>query len=76
MKKKVSLDDIEELHGPMNSVSKEDALVWAGAPQVKHLSQLDSELEKEVKAKKQKAKRSSVKHDRKISKEIKKHIGV
>ncbi len=75
MKKKVSLEDIEELHGPMNSVSKADALVWAGAPQVKHLSQLDSELEKEVRAKKQKAKRSSVKHDRKISKEIMKHIG-
>jgi hypothetical protein len=75
MRKNINKSDFEETHGPMNSVSKEDALVWAGAPEVKHLSQLDSDLEKNVRAKKQKAKTSSKKQDRRIARDIIKHIG-
>ena len=75
MRKKVTLDDYEEIHGPMNSVSKEDALIWAGAPPVKHLSKLDPDTQRIVRAKKSKAQRSSKKQDRKASKEIMKHIG-
>ena len=39
--KKFENQDLEDNHGPMNSVAKDDALVWAGAPPVKHLSKLD-----------------------------------
>ena len=75
MRKNINKSDVEETHGPMNSGSKEDALVWACAPEVKHLSQLDSDLEKNVRAKKQKAKTSSKKQDRRIARDIIKHIG-
>ena len=62
---------IKDNHGPMNSVSKDDALVWAGAPDVKHLSKLEPSLRREVLAKKRKAENSSKKADRNISKQIK-----
>ena len=70
MKKSISIDDIEETTGPMNSVAKDDALVYVGAPDVKHLSQLDPHVEREVRAKKNKIKRSSVKHERAIAKSV------
>ena len=38
--KKFNKEELTDLHGPMNSVAKDDALVWAGAPDVKHLSNL------------------------------------
>jgi hypothetical protein len=72
--KKIKKDDIKETHGPMNSVAKEDALVWAGAPDVKHLSKLEPHKRREVIAKKNKAKLSSKKHDRNISKSILRNI--
>lgn len=73
-KKKFEDQDHDSTMGPMNSVSKDDALVWAGAPPVKHLSKLDSDLQREVRAKKQKAVQSTKKNDRRISKELIKHI--
>lgn len=72
--KKIKKEDYEEIHGPMNSVAKEDALAWSGAPAVKHLSKLDADLEREVRAKKKKAKTSSKKHDRAVSKNILKNL--
>ena len=72
--KKFENQDLEDNHGPMNSVAKDDALVWAGAPPVKHLSKLDPDTQRIVRAKRYKAKRSSIKSDRRVSKEIIKHI--
>lgn len=72
MKKSITIDDIEETVGPMNSVAKEDALVYAGAPGVKHLSQLEPHVEREVRAKKKKIKRSTTKHERAIGKAVNK----
>ena len=69
--KKFNKDLIKDNHGPMNSVSKDDALVWAGAPPVKHLSNLEPRIRREVLAKKKKAETSSKKADRNISKQIK-----
>ena len=72
--KKIQPEEFEEIHGPMNSVAKDDALAWAGAPPVKHLSKLDPLLEREVRAKKKKAKTASKKHDRAVSKNIQKFL--
>jgi hypothetical protein len=72
--KKFNKEELTDLHGPMNSVAKDDALVWAGAPDVKHLSNLEPHKRREVLAKKQKAKNSSKKHDRNLSKQILKNI--
>ena len=69
--KKFNKDLIKDNHGPMNSVSKDDALVWAGAPPVKNLSNLEPRIRREVLAKKKKAETSSKKSDRNISKQIK-----
>ena len=55
----------------MNSVSKDDALVWAGAPDVKDLKKLQPGLRRGVLAKIKKAENSSKKADRNISKQIK-----
>lgn len=73
-KKKFNPDDLEETTGPMNSVAKDDAIVYTGAPKVKHLSQLDSKSERAVRAKKQKIKNTSKKADRRIKKQIINHI--
>ena len=70
MKKSITIDDIQETVGPMNSVAKDDALVYVGAPDVKHLSQLEPHVEREVRAKKNKIKRSTVKHERAIAKSV------
>jgi hypothetical protein len=72
--KKFNKDDIKDTHGPMNSVSKKDALVWANAPDVNHLSKLEPHKRREVIAKKNKAVRSSKKADRNISKNIIRNI--
>ena len=72
MKKSITIDDIQETVGPMNSVAKDDALVYVGAPDVKHLSQLEPHVEREVRAKKNKIKRSTVKHERAIAKSVSK----
>lgn len=70
-RKKFDKELIKDNHGPMNSVSKDDALVWAGAPAVKHLSKLEPSVRREVLAKKKKAENSSKKADRNMSKQIK-----
>lgn len=70
MKKSIDIEDLEETIGPMNSVAKDDALVYAGAPEVKHLSQLEPHLEREVRAKKRKIKRSTTKHERAKAKAV------
>ncbi|NDG47461.1 MAG: hypothetical protein EBY37_10255 [Flavobacteriia bacterium] len=72
MKKRITNEDIEQTMGPMNSVAKEDAMAYAGAPEVKHLSQLEPHKEREVRAKKKKIKRSTTKHDRAIGKAVNK----
>jgi hypothetical protein len=72
MKKRITNEDIEETMGPMNSVAKDDALVYAGAPEVKHLSQLEPHMERNVRAKKAKIKRSTTKHERAINKAVNK----
>lgn len=72
MRKRITEEELEETHGPMNSVAKDDALVYAGAPEVKHLSQLEPHVEREVRAKKNKIKRSTTKHERAIGKAINK----
>ena len=66
-RKKFSMDTVKDTHGPMNSVSKDDAISWVGAPGVKHLSQLDPKTKREVMAKKSKA-------DRRAGKQIIKNI--
>ena len=67
--KKVENHDIEDLHGPMNSVAKEDAKIWTG---LEHKKESEYELHEHrtVVAKKQKAKKSSKKQDRRISKQL------
>ena len=70
-RKKFDKELIKDNHGPMNSVSKDDALVWAGAPDVKDLKKLQPGLRRGVLAKKRKAENSSKKADRNISKQIK-----
>ena len=70
-RKKFDKELIKDNHGPMNSVSKDDALVWAGAPDVKDLKKLQPGLRRGVLAKIKKAENSSKKSDRNISKQIK-----
>ena len=73
MKKSHKLEDIlDEKIAPMNSVAKDDALVYAGAPEVKHLSQLQPKVEREVRAKKKKIQRSTTKLERAKSRNLKK----
>lgn len=72
--KKFSKDDLVDTHGPMNSVSKEDALVYSGAPQVEHLSKLNTDKKREVLARKRKLVNASKKQERRISKNIIKNI--
>lgn len=73
-KKKFNKEILEDTHGPMNAVSKEDALVFTGVPQVKHLSKLDGETRRDVLAKKRKLVKSSKKQDRRDSKSIMKNL--
>ena len=73
-RKKYNPEDLEESVGPMNDVAKDDALVYANAPAVKHLSKLEPRKEREVRAKKQKIKNSSKKAERRLRKNIIRNI--
>lgn len=73
-RKKFNIEDLSESTGPMNDVAKMDALFYADAPMVRHLSKLDSKKEREVRAKKQAIKKSSKKADRATSKQILKNL--
>lgn len=73
-RKKFRMDNVKDTNGPMNSVSKDDAISWVGAPEVKHISQLEPKLKREVLAKKSKAIKSSKKADRRAGKQIIKNI--
>lgn len=66
-RKKYDSEEINDIHGPMNSVSKEDAKVWAS----KHGVDYDEKQIKRIEiAKKKKARNSTKKHDRRMSKQI------
>lgn len=70
-RKKYDSEEINDTHGPMNSVSKEDAKVWAS----KHGVDYDEKQVKRIEqAKKRKARNSTKKHDRRMSKQILKNI--
>ena len=69
--KKVQPDEYLETSGPMNSVSLDDAKVWAEQKN-KHYS--EEGLNRVVVAKKQQAKVASKKHDRQVGKEIMKNL--
>lgn len=62
--KKFSKDELTELHGPMNSVSKEDAEEWTRR---KHSHETEEQQHRIKVAKKQKAKRASKKAERSIN---------
>ena len=72
--KKFSNEVPNDTLGPMNSVSKDDALAFVGIKGVKHLSKLDAEAKREVLAKKRKLVNSTKKQDRRNSKNIIKNI--
>ena len=66
-RKKYNSEEIRDTHGPMNSVSKDDAKVWAS----KHGVDYDEKQIKRIEiAKKKKARNSTKKHDRRMSKQI------
>ena len=73
-RKKFSNKVLSDTIGPMNSVSKDDALAFVGVKGVKHLSKLDAELKREVLAKKRKLVNSTKKQDRRDSKNIIKNL--
>lgn len=70
-RKQFSKEEIQDVHGPMNSVSKEDAEEWTRR---KHAHETEEQQHRIKVAKKQKAKRASKKQDRSISKNILKNI--
>lgn len=72
--KKFSVADIEDTVGPMNSVSKADAHIWASKKAISE-NLAPEQLHRIEVAKKRKAVTSSKKQDRKNSKDIIKHIG-
>jgi hypothetical protein len=67
MHKKLKIDDYIETEGPMNQVSKQDAMVWT---QVENLETADEQQRRIVHAKLKKAKRSTKKHDRHMNHRI------
>lgn len=69
--KKFTPEELEELHGPMNSVAKDDAEEWTKR---KHAHETQEQQHRIKVAKKQKAKNSSKKHERSVSKNILKNI--
>lgn len=73
MKKKIHEEDYNELVGPMNQVSKLDAMVWSG---VSDLRELDDHQRRTVIAKTRKAKTSSKKHDRHMNKVVASHVDI
>jgi hypothetical protein len=62
--KKFTDQDIQDTHGPMNSVSTEDSKNWAGDDGD------DKATSRKAMAKKKKAVNSSKKNDRRISKQL------
>tara|TARA_R110000796_G_scaffold45937_5_gene111090 strand:- start:11410 stop:11649 length:240 start_codon:yes stop_codon:yes gene_type:complete len=72
--KKFTSVDIEDIYGPMNSVSKADAEVWA-LQKVRSSDFSSEQIHRIEVAKKKKAVNSSKKQDRKNSKEIIRHLG-
>lgn len=72
--KKFNNKVLNDTLGPMNSVSKDDALAFLGIKGVKHLSKLSAEAKREVLAKKRKLVNSTKKQDRRNSKSIIKNI--
>ena len=70
--KKFNKEELKDTHGPMNSVAKDDAEVWANAKTGKDY--VEKQIHRIVVAKKKKAKNSSKKHDRSVSKQILKNI--
>jgi uncharacterized protein (UPF0335 family) len=70
--KKYNIEDIEDTNGPMNSVAKEDAEVWAN--DAAGVNYDEKQLHRIKVAKKQKAKKSSTKQDRRMSKQIISHV--
>lgn len=71
-KKKFNPEDIEETTGPMNSVAKDDAEIWAN--NASGIDYDEKQLHRIKVAKKQKAKKSSTKQDRRFKKQIINHI--
>lgn len=65
--KKITREDLTATEGPMNNVANEDALVYANADPNRPL---DIHKERQVRAKKQKIKKSSKKADRRITKSL------
>lgn len=70
--KKFNKEDINDIHGPMNSVSKEDSKVWASAKAGKNYDA--KQIQRIALAKKRKAVNSTKKYDRNISKQILKNV--
>lgn len=69
--KRIKKEELQEIHGPMNSVSKEDAEEWTRR---KHSHETEEQQHRIKVAKKQKAKNASKKHERNVSKNILKNI--
>lgn len=67
-RKKYNSDEIRDTHGPMNSVAKEDAEVWATSKTGKAYD--EKQIKRVAQAKKRKAKTSTKKHNRRMSKQI------
>jgi hypothetical protein len=70
--KKFNKEEVNDTHGPMNSVSKEDSKVWATAKAGKNYDA--KQIQRVAIAKKQKAVNSTKKYDRNISKQILKNV--
>lgn len=71
MQKKINDHDYSEMVGPMNQVSKLDAMVWAG---VTDLESADEQQRRTVVAKTKKAKKASKKHDRHMNKTVTRYV--
>ena len=71
-RKKFNPDDLDETVGPMNHVAKEDAMVWAG---VKNPDNMNEYEKRTVVVKKQNIKKSTVKNERRVSKNIIRNLG-
>ena len=65
--KKITREDLTATEGPMNNVVDEDAMVYAKADPNRPL---EIHKERQVRAKKQKIKKSSKKADRRITKSL------
>lgn len=65
--KRITQEDLTETEGPMNNVASEDAFVYAKADPNRPL---DIHKQRQIRAKKQKIKKSSKKADRRINKNI------